>query len=107
MKLNVNVLLPYTSCARKITAKNGNPPSFPEVTLLEDVFSSSNMSFVEILILILICKGGSRGRVQGVRTPPEMTCGFLISNGAVCFTVIQNLLYHLICILSSSHYVIA
>ena len=21
---------------------------------------------------------GSRGRVQGVRTPPEMTCGFLI-----------------------------
>ena len=22
--------------------------------------------------------GGSRGRVQGVRTPPEMTCGFLI-----------------------------
>ena len=23
-------------------------------------------------------KGGSRGRVQGVRTPPEMTCGFLI-----------------------------
>ena len=27
------------------------------------------------------CRGGSRGRVQGVRTsppPPEMTCGFLI-----------------------------
>ena len=23
--------------------------------------------------------GGSRGRVQGVRTPPEMTCGFLIN----------------------------
>ena len=22
-------------------------------------------------------RGGSRGRVQGVRTPPEMTCGFL------------------------------
>ena len=65
MKLNVNVLLPYTSCARKITAKNGNPPSFPEVTLLEDVFSSSNMTLVEILI----CKGGSRGRVQGVRPP--------------------------------------
>ena len=79
VKLNVNVLLPYTSCARKITAKNGNPPSFPEVTLLEDVFSSSNMPLVEILILILICKGGSRGRVQGVCTPPEMTCGFLIS----------------------------
>ena len=75
MKLNVNVLLPYTSCARKITAKNGNPPSFPEVTLLEDMFSSSNMTLVEILV----CKGGSRGRVQGVRPPPEMTCGFLIS----------------------------
>ena len=23
-------------------------------------------------------RSGSRGRVQGVRTPPEMTCGFLI-----------------------------
>ena len=23
-------------------------------------------------------RGGSRGRVQWVRTPPEMTCGFLI-----------------------------
>ena len=23
-------------------------------------------------------RGRSRGRVQGVRTPPEMTCGFLI-----------------------------
>ena len=23
-------------------------------------------------------RGGSRGRVQGVRPPPEMTCGFLI-----------------------------
>ena len=23
-------------------------------------------------------RGGSRGRVQGVRTPPEMTSGFLI-----------------------------
>ena len=26
-----------------------------------------------------LCRGGSRGRVQGVRTPPEMTCGFLIN----------------------------
>ena len=25
-----------------------------------------------------IYRGGSRGRVQGVRTPPEMNCGFLI-----------------------------
>ena len=26
-----------------------------------------------------VCRGGSRGRVQGVRNPPpEMTCGFLI-----------------------------
>ena len=25
-----------------------------------------------------LCRGGSTGRVQGVRTPPEMTCGFLI-----------------------------
>ena len=27
----------------------------------------------------LVCRGGSRGRVQGVRTPPpEMSCGILI-----------------------------
>ena len=26
----------------------------------------------------IVCRGGSRGRVQGVRTPPEITCGFLI-----------------------------
>ena len=26
----------------------------------------------------VLSRGGSRGRVQGVRTPPEMTCGFLI-----------------------------
>ena len=25
-----------------------------------------------------IHRGGSRGRVQAVRTPPEMSCGFLI-----------------------------
>ena len=25
-----------------------------------------------------VYRGGSRGRVPGVRTPPEMTCGFLI-----------------------------
>ena len=34
---------------------------------------------MNVLLSILIsCRGGSRGRVQGVRTPPEMTCGFLI-----------------------------
>ena len=26
----------------------------------------------------LVHRGGSRGRVQGVRTPPKMTCDFLI-----------------------------
>ena len=26
----------------------------------------------------MIYRGGSRGRVQGVPPPPEMTCGFLI-----------------------------
>ena len=35
------------------------------------------------MIKLLNYRGGSRGRVQGVRTPtppptPEMTCGFLI-----------------------------
>ena len=29
-------------------------------------------------IIIINTRGRSRGRVQGVRTPPEMTCGFLI-----------------------------
>ena len=28
--------------------------------------------------LLRLCRGRSRGRVQGVRTPPEMICGFLI-----------------------------
>ena len=31
-----------------------------------------------LLIQWAFCNGGSRGRVQGVRTPHEMTCGFLI-----------------------------
>ena len=31
-------------------------------------------------------RGGSRGRVQGVRTPPEMTCGFLIQLAVFCKT---------------------
>ena len=33
---------------------------------------------------LYIVRGGSRGRVRGVRTPPppsEMTCGFLIQLG--------------------------
>ena len=31
-------------------------------------------------MMAAFCRGGSRGRMQGVRTfpPPEMTCGFLI-----------------------------
>ena len=50
------------------------------------------MMMIRIRIMIFIqgahftkgdiqCRGGSRGRVQGVRRPPpppEMTCGFLI-----------------------------
>ena len=30
---------------------------------------------------LYIVRGGSRGRVQGVRTPSEMTYGFLIQLG--------------------------
>ena len=39
------------------------------------VFESESAQWLAVLI-----RGGSRGRVQGVRTPPllEMTCGFLI-----------------------------
>ena len=29
-------------------------------------------------LIIIIIRGGSRGRMQGVHTPPEMTCGFII-----------------------------
>ena len=37
------------------------------------------MLFEKVVINFSNCRGGSRGRVQGVRTPPpEMTCGFLI-----------------------------
>ena len=38
------------------------------------------MLFEKVAINFSNCRGGSRGRVQGVRTPPppEMTCGFLI-----------------------------
>ena len=38
-------------------------------------------AFLKFLLLSVdLRRGGSRGRVQGVRTPPppEMTCGFLI-----------------------------
>ena len=31
-----------------------------------------------LTLVVIRDRGGSRGRVQGVRTPPEMTCGFLI-----------------------------
>ena len=33
---------------------------------------------------LIVIRGGSRGRVQGVRTPPEMTCGFLIQLQVFC-----------------------
>ena len=46
--------------------------------------------------------GGSRGRVQGVLTPPPPRDDLWLPN-----TVIQNLLYRLIYILSSSRYFIA
>ena len=52
------------------------------------LFSSGLSVFVHLMVSYLyvfmnfsfIHRGGSRGRVQGVRTPlpPEMTCGFLI-----------------------------
>ena len=36
------------------------------------------MKIIKFLYYSQLIRGGSRGRVQGVRTPPEMTCGFLI-----------------------------
>ena len=42
--------------------------------------------------------GGCRGRAPS----PEMACGFLIKKRTVRFTVVQNLYYYLISILSSS-----
>ena len=46
-----------------------------------------------------LCRGGSRGRVQGVRTPPPWE-----SSWQLVFP--QNMQICMICILSSSHYVI-
>ena len=39
------------------------------------------MKVMVVIMEVVLDRGGSRGRVQGVRTapsPPEMTCGFLI-----------------------------
>ena len=33
---------------------------------------------LQVIHRSVLGRGGSRGRVQGVRPPPEMTCGFLI-----------------------------
>ena len=47
-----------------------------------EVFRLTFANFTRLTaVKYLICRGGSRGRVQGVRTPSpplEMTCGFLI-----------------------------
>ena len=40
---------------------------------------NSTVAYRTDCIVLYCTRGGSRGRVQGVRTlPPEMTCGFLI-----------------------------
>ena len=39
--------------------------------------SKSQPSLVDKKVFKM-CRGGSKGRVQGVHTLPEMTCGFLI-----------------------------
>ena len=48
-------------------------------------------------------RGRSRGRVQGVRTPPEMTCGFLIQlvfwkkkNKKTCGYIVSQLRHSLV-----------
>ena len=44
-----------------------------------DLFNTLRQAFNMHLVILPLFRGGSRGRVQGVRTPsPEMTCGFLI-----------------------------
>ena len=49
------------------------------VALTAEGFSSSScFRHLNSSSEIMSFRGGSRGRVQGVRTPPEMTCGFLI-----------------------------
>ena len=45
---------------------------------LSDLPSSPDRESMRSNCGLSMHRGGSRGRVQGVRTPPEMTCGFLI-----------------------------
>ena len=49
-------------------------------------------------------RSGSRGRVQGVHTPPPTCDDLLLSNKS---GILQNMHMCMICIFSSSHYVIA
>ena len=53
---------------------------------------------------IVKCRGGSRGRVQGVRIPPPTGDDLRLSKTT---GILQNMQICMICILSSSHYVIA
>ena len=68
-RVSNKVLRSNTLCIRFNFAHGGNVlgKTFCMVLLCRSCFP-----------VLIVIRGGSRGRVQGVRTPPEMTSGFLI-----------------------------
>ena len=74
--------------------------------LQTDLHAFPLQEFVEkISWSMRVNRSGSRGRVQGVHTPPPPTCDdLLLSNKS---GILQNMHMCMICIFSSSHYVIA
>ena len=73
--------------------------------LQTDLHAFPLQEFVEkISWSMRVNRSGSRGRVQGVHTPPPTCDDLLLSNKS---GILQNMHMCMICIFSSSHYVIA
>ena len=76
----------FSRKAQPLQKRDGFSPEFPFLRAHFMIFmifrSSSSLKMRVYFITFFILRGGSRGRVQGVRTapppPPEITCGFLI-----------------------------
>ena len=75
----------FSRKAQPLQKRDGFSPEFPFLRAHFMIFmifrSSSSLKMRVYFINFFILRGGSRGRVQGVPTPPpplEITCGFLI-----------------------------
>ena len=68
----------YSAIGKHLETQHGNNRT--KTDHLFKVLRKCNSKFYCLVYeMLYINRGGSRGRVQGVRTPPpEMTCGFLI-----------------------------